>query len=88
MTVSQSDTGRRGENPQALEITLERELGKLAPYLWKKGCPRVREPTLRGLGERRGVAVTWLWRLFIINTALCQAARRRIGCDACPVPEG
>ena len=39
VTVSQSDTGRRGENPKALEITLDRELGKLAPYLRKKGCP-------------------------------------------------
>ena len=88
MTVSQSDTGRQGENPKALGITLERELGKLAPYLRKKGCPRVREGTLRGLPERRGVAVKRLWRLFIKNTALCKAERRRIGSDACPVPEG
>ena len=27
-------------------------------------------------------------RLFIKNTGLCKAARRRIGSDACPVPEG
>ena len=27
-------------------------------------------------------------RLFTKNTGLCQAARRRIGSDACPVPEG
>ncbi len=29
----------------------------------------------------------WL-RLFIKNTALCKLERGRIGCDACPVPEG
>ena len=28
------------------------------------------------------------WRLFTKNTGLCEAARRRIGSDACPVPEG
>ena len=27
-------------------------------------------------------------RLFTKNTGLCQAARRSIGSDACPVPEG
>ena len=31
VTVPQTDTGRRGEKPQALEITLAKELGKLAP---------------------------------------------------------
>jgi hypothetical protein len=29
--VPQPDTGRRGENPKALERTLVKELGKLAP---------------------------------------------------------
>ena len=28
------------------------------------------------------------WRLFTKNTGLCEVARRRIGSDACPVPEG
>jgi hypothetical protein len=27
-------------------------------------------------------------RLFIKNTGLCEVERRRIGADACPVPEG
>ena len=27
-------------------------------------------------------------RLFTKNTGLCEVARRRIGADACPVPEG
>ena len=27
-------------------------------------------------------------RLFTKNTGLCKVARRRIGADACPVPEG
>ena len=30
-TVPQTDTGRRGENPKALEKTLVKELGKLTP---------------------------------------------------------
>jgi len=31
VTVPQTDTGRRGENPKVLEKTLVKELGKLAP---------------------------------------------------------
>jgi hypothetical protein len=31
MSVPQTDTGRRGENPQVLEIALVKELGKLIP---------------------------------------------------------
>ena len=38
--------------------------------------------------ELLGVAKTRWLRLFIKNTALCKFVRRRIGCDACPVPEG
>jgi hypothetical protein len=30
-TVPQTDTGGRGENPQALERTMVKELGKFAP---------------------------------------------------------
>ena len=30
-SVPQTDTGRRGEKPKVLEITLVKELGKLAP---------------------------------------------------------
>ena len=37
---------------------------------------------LNGVSENR-----WL-RLFIKNTALCKHVSGRIGCDACPVPEG
>jgi hypothetical protein len=33
-------------------------------------------------------AVTRPLRLFIKNTALCKHESGRIGCDACPVPEG
>jgi hypothetical protein len=32
--------------------------------------------------------VTRPLRLFIKNTALCKHESGRIGCDACPVPEG
>ena len=38
--------------------------------------------------EQKGVAVTRWPRLFIKNIALCKLERGRIGCDACPVPEG
>ena len=38
--------------------------------------------------ERKRVAVTRPLRLFIKNTALCKHESGRIGCDACPVPEG
>ena len=38
--------------------------------------------------ELDGVAQTRGKRLFTKNTAACQAARRCIRCDACPVPEG
>ena len=38
--------------------------------------------------EPAGVAVKRPKRLFTKNTGLCQAARRSIGSDACPVLEG
>ena len=31
VTVPQTDTGRRGENPQVRGITLVKELGKMTP---------------------------------------------------------
>jgi hypothetical protein len=40
------------------------------------------------LAEPEGAAVNWFKRLFTKNTGLCEVARRRIGADACPVPEG
>ena len=40
-TVPQTDTGRWVENTKAIERTLVKELGKLTPYLRKKGCPLV-----------------------------------------------
>jgi hypothetical protein len=38
--------------------------------------------------ERKPVEDTRPLRLFIKNTALCKHESGRIGCDACPVPEG
>ena len=38
--------------------------------------------------EPQGVAQTRGWRLFTKNTAACEAARRCIRCDACPMLEG
>ena len=62
-----------------------KELGTTAPQLREKGCPPAwwRLPP-----ERWRAAVTRPKRLFTKNTGLCQAARRSIGSDACPVPEG
>ena len=40
------------------------------------------------LAEPEGAAVNWFKRLFTKNTGLCEVERRRIGADACPVPEG
>ena len=57
---TKTDTGRRGEKPQALEIMVVKELGKLTPYVRKKGA----------LLEKEG-AENRLWELFIKNTALC-----------------
>ena len=73
---TKTDTGRRGEKPQALEIMVVKELGKLTPYVRKKGALLATEGA-----EKR------LWRLFIKNTALCEHASGRIQCDACSVPE-
>jgi hypothetical protein len=38
--------------------------------------------------EPEGAAVKRPKRLFTKNTGLCEVERRRIGADACPVPEG
>ena len=84
-SVPQTDTGRRGENPQANERTPVKELGKLTPYLRKKGCPG------RVKGERpepERAAEKGPKRLFTKNTGLCEGASRSIGADACPMPEG
>ncbi len=58
--VPQTDTGRLGEKPQALEKTVVKELGKFTPYVRNKGA----------LLETEG-AENRPWRLFIKNTALC-----------------
>jgi hypothetical protein len=57
---TKTDTGGRGEKPQALEKTVVKELGKLTPYVRNKGALLAREGA-----EKR------LWQLFIKNTALC-----------------
>ena len=59
LPVPQTDTGIRDEYSKARELTLLKELGKLAPYLRYKGRPL------------RRAAVTRTNRLFSKNTALC-----------------
>ena len=83
---TKTDTGGRVEHTEAIGGTVVKELGIMAPQLRETGCPRGREPA--SPGERRGAAANRPKRLFTKNTGLCQAARRRIGSDACPVPEG
>ena len=39
---TKTDTGRRGEYPKALEITVFKELGNLTPYVRKKGFLQIR----------------------------------------------
>jgi hypothetical protein len=61
-----------------------KELGKLTPYLRKKG----------GLSRGRSCIVlekaarNRLNRLFTKNTGLCEHESGSIGADSCPVPEG
>ncbi len=66
------------------EPTSVKELGKLTPYLRKKGglssfCAQHR-------GEE--AAANRLKRLFTKNTGLCERESGHIGADSCPVPEG
>ena len=75
----------RGTPPKVNERTSVKELGKLTPYLRKKGCPGS-FLALPQEGER--AAVKRLKRLFTKNTGLCQRASGCIGADSCPVPEG
>ena len=79
-TVPETDTGGLVEHTKALERTVLKELGKLLPYLRKKGALI--------LGNQSEGTQSRGWRLFTKNTGLCEVARRRIGSDACPVPEG
>ena len=77
----------REHSPQVNEIPSVKELGKLTPYLWKKGCP-----SSFGLSTweawDEGVAGNGLKRLFTKNTGLCERESGYIGADSCPVPEG
>ena len=58
MPVPETDTGGVVENTEGREITLSKELGKMAPYLREKGC------------QRELVAVKRRKRLFTKNTGL------------------
>ncbi len=77
----------RGNSPQVIERPSVKELGKLPPYLRKKGCPS-RFSVDYGRERVEGAAGHGLKRLFTKNTGLCQRASGCIGADSCPVPEG
>ena len=76
----------RGNSPEVNERTSVKELGKLTPYLWKKGC--LSSFSSCSVREGEQVARKWLKRLFTKNTGLCERASGSIGADSCPVPEG
>ena len=52
LPVPETDTGGLIEQIKADERTLVKELGKLIPYLWKKGC----SPTCRSTPPKRLVS--------------------------------
>ena len=54
------------EYTKGLEITNLKELGKLVPYVRKKG-----RLSLTVFGHKRQAAEKWKKRLFIKNTGLC-----------------
>jgi hypothetical protein len=75
----------RGKSPQVNERPSVKELGKLTPYLWKKGGLS----NFEGIGLRdEEAARNRLNRLFTKNTGLCEHESGSIGADSCPVPEG
>ena len=82
---TKTDTGGQVEHTEAIGGTVVKELGIMAPQPREKGC----RGRWRGTPPEPGpAAANGPKRLFTKNTGLCQAARRRIGSDACPVPEG
>ncbi len=50
-TVPHSDTGRQVEDTQVGERTLVKELGKMSPYVRKKGSPERSGPQRAGPGD-------------------------------------
>jgi hypothetical protein len=61
-----------------------KELGKMTPNLWKKGCLSSFSPSAKG----EQAAKKRLNRLFTKNIGLCERESGSIGADSCPVPEG
>ena len=57
MPVPQTDTGRRGEYPKALERTLVKELGKLDPVTSGEGVAPVGFIARGGRSETRSATV-------------------------------
>ena len=84
-TVPQTDTGGQVENTQALERTRGEGTRQIDTVTSGEGVPLLVKSLRMEL--MKVAKVRWL-RLFIKNTALCKDVSRRIGCDACPVPEG
>ena len=84
-TVPETDTGGQVEHTKALERTLVKETRQNSTVTSGEGTLLCVKDLLR---KHVRVAVTSWLRLFIKNTALCKLVRGRIGCDACPVPEG
>ena len=77
--VPRTDTRGLGEKPEASETTVAKELCKTASQASEKKRPGANSPA--GRSEEAGVTVYQ-------KHSLCEAARRRIRGDACPVLEG
>jgi hypothetical protein len=74
----------REKYPKVIERPSVKELGKMTPYLRKKGCPS----SVWAKPKSEGVAKERLNRLFTKNIGLCERESGSIGADSCPVPEG
>ncbi len=76
----------REKHPKVIERPSVKELGKMTPYLRKKGCLS----SFSLLRDERGeqAAKERLNRLFTKNIGLCERESGHIGADSCPVPEG
>jgi hypothetical protein len=75
VTVPETDAGGWGEQPEALERTVVKELGKMTPNLWKKGCLSSFSPSAKG----EQAAKKRLNRLFTKNIGLCERESGSIG---------
>ncbi len=75
-TRTKTDTGRRGEKPQALERMVVKELGKLTPYVRNKGALQVMLRAQRkGAGDclsKTQHCANWQQDVYSVTRARCR----------------